>query len=52
MGPDPHVMGIIPGDHSQYGGLLYAIPDQDQGEHPRYTYVNLWHFNYGADEAR
>ena len=33
MGPDPHVVGIIPGDHSQYGGPLYTIPDHDQGEH-------------------
>ena len=30
MGPDPHVIGIIPGDNSQYGGPLYAIPDHDQ----------------------
>ena len=37
MGPDPHVIGIIPGDNSQYGGPLYAIPDHDQGERPRYT---------------
>ena len=32
MGPDPHVIGIIPGDRSQYSGPLYAIPDHDQGE--------------------
>ena len=24
MGPDPHVIGIIPGDNSQYGGSLYV----------------------------
>ena len=34
LGPDPHVIGIIPGDWSQYGGPLYAFPDHDQGEHP------------------
>ena len=32
MGPDPHVIGIIPGDRSQYGGPLYALPDHDLGE--------------------
>ena len=36
MGPDPHVIGIIPGDRSQYGGLLYAIsqrkPQFDNGQ--------------------
>ena len=37
MGPDPHVIGIIPGDRSQYGGPLYTIPDHDQGECPRYA---------------
>ena len=50
MGPDPHVIGIIPGDHSQYGGPLYALPDHDQGEHPQYAHDNLWHFKYGANE--
>ena len=37
MGLDQHIIGFIPGDCSQYRGLLYAIPDHDQGEHPRYT---------------
>ena len=32
MGPDPHVIGNIPGDRSQYGGPLYVFPDHDQGE--------------------
>ena len=32
MGPDPHVISIIPGDRSQYGGPLYAIPDHGQEE--------------------
>ena len=50
MGPDPHIVGIIPSDCSQYGELLYAIPDHDQGEHPRYVHDNLWCFKYGADE--
>ena len=50
MGPDPHVIGIIPGDCSQYGGPLYAIPDHNQGEHPWYTHDDLWHFKYGTDE--
>ena len=50
MGLDPHVIGIIPGDCSQYGGPLYVIPDHDQGEHPRYAHNNLWHFKYGANK--
>ena len=50
MGPDPHVIGIIPGDHSQYRGPLYALPDHDLGERPRYTHDDLWRFKIGADE--
>ena len=50
MGPDPHVIGMIPGDRSQYGGPLYAIPDHDQGERPRYAHDDLWRFKYGADK--
>ena len=49
MGADPHVIGIIPGDNSQYGGPLYAVPDHDQGERPQYAQDNFWHFKYGAD---
>ena len=49
MGPDPHVIGIIPGDNLQYGGPLYAIPDHDQGEHPWYAQDDFWCFNFGAD---
>ena len=50
MGPDPHVIGIIPGDNSQYGGPLYAVPDHDQGDHPWYAQDDLWRFKYGADD--
>ena len=50
MGPDPHVIGIIPRDRSQYGGPLYAMPDHNQGERPWYTQDDLWCFKYGADE--
>ena len=50
MGPDPHVIGIIPGVRSQYGGPLYAFSDHDQGECPWYAQDNLWHFKYGANE--
>ena len=50
MGPDPHVIGIIPGDRSQYGGPLYAIPDHGQEERPWYAHDDLWCFKYGADE--
>ena len=50
MGPDPHVIGIIPGDNSQYGGPLYAVPDHDQGERPRYAQDDFWCFKYGADD--
>ena len=49
MGPDPHVIGIIPGDNSQYGGPLYTVPDHDQGERPQYAQDDLWLFKYGAD---
>ena len=50
MGPDPHVIGIVPGDNSQYGGPLYAVPDHDQGEHPRYAQDDFWHFKYGTND--
>ena len=50
MGPDPHVIGIVPGDHSQYGGPLHAIPDHGQEERPRYASDDLWCFKYSADE--
>ena len=50
MGPDPHVISIIPGDNSQYGGPLYAVPDHDQGERPRYAKDDFWHFKFGADD--
>ena len=50
MGPDPHVIGIILGDRSQYGGPLYALPDHDLGERPQYAHDDLWRFKLGADE--
>ena len=50
MGPDPHVIGIIPRDQSQYGGPLHAIPDHGQEVRPRYAHDDLWRFKYGADE--
>ena len=50
MGPDPHVIGIIPGDRSQYGGPLHALPDHDLGERPRYAHDDLWRFKLGSDE--
>ena len=50
MGPDPHVIGIIPGDRSQYGGLLHALPDHDLRERPWYAHDDLWRFKIGADE--
>ena len=49
MGADPHVISMIPGDNSQYGGPLYAAPDHDQGERPRYAPDDLWQFKIGAD---
>ena len=51
MGMDPHVIGMIPGDSSQYGGPLHATPDHDQGERPRYAPDDLWQFKAGADNA-
>ena len=50
MGPNPHVISIIPGDCSQYGGPLYALPDHDLGERPWYAHDDLWRFKVGADE--
>ena len=50
MGPDPHVIGIIPRDRSQYGGPLHAIPDHGQEVRPRYAPDDLWRFKYSADE--
>ena len=50
MGPNPHVIGIIPGDRSQYRESLYTIPDHNQGERPRYAHDNLWWFKYGTDD--
>ena len=50
MGPDTHVIGIIPGDRSQYGGPLHAIPDHGQEERPRYAHDDLWRFKNSADE--
>ena len=44
MGPDPHVIGIIPGDRSQYGGPLHAIPDHSQEVRPWYASDDLWRF--------
>ena len=51
MGADPHVIGIIPGDNSQYGGPLHAAPDHDLGERPQYAQDDLWQFKHGADNA-
>ena len=50
MGPDPHVIRIIPGDSLQYGGPLYAVPAHDQGDHLRYAQDDFWRFKYGADD--
>ena len=50
MGPDPHVIGIIPGDRSQYSGPLHAIPDHGQEVRPWYTPDDLWRFKYGTDK--
>ena len=50
MGPDPHVIGIIPSDRSQYSGPPYTIPDHDQGECLRYAQDDLWHLKYGANK--
>ena len=50
MGPDPHVIGIIPGDSSQYGGPLYAVPDHNLGDRQWYAQDDFWRFKYGADD--
>ena len=51
MGADPHIIGMIPGDNNQYGGPLYAAPNHDQEERPRYAPDDLWQFKIGADNA-
>ena len=51
MGVDPHVIGMIPGDNSQYSGPLHAAPDHDLGERPRYAPDDLLQFKVGADNA-
>ena len=50
MGPDPHVIGIIPRDNSQYRGPLYAVPNHDQGDCLWYAQDDFWRFKYGADD--
>ena len=50
MGADPHVIGMIPGDNSQYSGPLHATLDHDQGDCPRYATDDLWCFKFGADD--
>ena len=51
MGADPHIIGMILGDHNQYSGPLHATPDHDQGERPRYAPDNQWQFKIGTDNA-
>ena len=51
MGADPHVIGMIPGDCSQYSGPLHAAPDHDQGERPRYAPDDLWQFKISTDNS-
>ena len=51
MGADPHVIGMIPGDHNQYSGPLHATPDHDQGERPQYAPDDLWQFKISTDNA-
>ena len=51
MGADPHVIGMIPGDHNQYGGPLHTALDHDQGERPWYAPDDLWQFKFGADNS-
>ena len=51
MGPNPHVVGIIPGDCSQYSGPQHAVPDHNQGKCPRYAYDDLWCLKYGTDKV-
>ena len=29
---------------------MYAVPDHDQGERPRYAQDDFWRFKYGADD--
>ena len=51
MGADPHIISMIPGNSSQYGGPLHATPDHDQGERPWYTPDDLWQFKISTDNS-
>src|SRR5260370_14333838 len=41
MAADPFVLGIAADDPHQFGQPVYAIPDYDQSEMPRYTHHEL-----------
>src|SRR5258708_17685378 len=41
MAADPFVLGIAADDPRQFGQPVYAIPDYDQSEMPRYTHQEL-----------
>ena len=51
MGTDPHVIGRVQGSSTDYGAPLYAWPDYDVLERPRYGTDDVWHLRWGVDDA-
>ena len=51
MGTDPRVIGRVRGSSTDYGAPLYAWPDYDMLERPRYGTDDVWRLRWGADDA-
>ena len=51
MGTDPRIIGRIQGSNEDYGTPLYARPDYDVLERPRYGADDVWRLRWGADDA-
>ena len=51
MGTDPRVIGRVRGSNEDYGAPLYAQPDYDMLEHPRYGTDDVWRLRWGADDT-
>ena len=51
MSTDPHVIGQVQGSDRDYRAPLYAQPNYDVLECPRYSTDDVWHLQWGADDA-
>ena len=51
MGTDPHVIGRVQGSNEDYGAPLYARPDYDVLERPRYGTDDVWRLRWGVDDT-